>query len=166
MNYFLYFNKIVIFSIFGFAITAAFLYILIKILFKKNLFKSIPPKEIKHEEKILFVDLSPKTKNVVDLAVEVWRLNSRIKKISDNLSDIQKRGLESSTAKFQKFLDTYKINILDYTGEKYNEGMNVDVISFEKDESVKFPLVKETVEPSILCDGQIIKKGKIIVINK
>ncbi len=111
----------------------------------------------------VFVDLSPKSTDVVDLAVEVWRLNNRISKIGNGLSDIQKRGIESSLQKFTKFLDNYSVKIIDSVGEKYNEGMNLDVLSFEKDPNLKMPLIKETVEPSITCKGQIIKKGKIIV---
>jgi hypothetical protein len=64
-----------------------------------------------------------------------------------------------------KFLDKYSIEIIDHTGEKYNEGMNVDVLSFEKDENVKIAIIKETVEPSISCKDHIVKRGKVIVVN-
>ena len=114
----------------------------------------------------IFVDLSPKTADIVELAVEVWRINNRITKASSNLTEIQKRGIESSLQKFIRFFDKYEIKIIDHTGEKYNEGTNVDVLSFERDENIKTPMVKETIEPSITCKGHVIKKGKIIVINK
>jgi hypothetical protein len=130
-----------------------------------NNFKAISSEKT-NQDHALFVDLSPKASDVVELAIEVWRINNRINKASNSFTDIQKRGLESSIKKFLKFLDSYKIKIIDHTGEKYNEGMNIDVVSFEKDDSVRFPVVKETIEPSILCDDHIIKKGKIIVINK
>jgi len=123
-----------------------------------NIKKDIPPQAI-------FVDLSPKSADVVDLAVEVWRINNRVMKAGSGLTDIQKRGLESSLQKFTKFLDRYSIEIVDHTGEKYNEGMNVDVLSFEKDENIKTPIIKETIEPSIICKGHVVKRGKIIVAN-
>ncbi|GEM_PF-1566212 len=117
------------------------------------------------QQKVIFVDLSPKSADIVELAVEVWRIKNRITSVGGSLTDIQRRGLESSIQKFAKFLDRNDIKITDYTGQKYNEGMNVDVISFEKSDNVKTPMIKETVEPSIVCKDHIIKRGKIIVIN-
>jgi Holliday junction resolvasome RuvABC ATP-dependent DNA helicase subunit len=122
-------------------------------------------KEHSAQHQALFVDLSPKSADIVELAVEVWRINNRIMKAGSDLSEIQKRGLESSLKKFIKFLDSYDIKIVDHTAEKYNEGMNVDVVSFVKDQNVKTALIKETIEPSIICKGYVIKKGKVIVIN-
>lgn len=135
-----------------------------KVLAKKE---NIPEarKELVPQHRAIFLDLSPKSIDVIELAVEVWRINNRIIKAGNALSEIQKRGLESSHQKFVKFLDRYDIKIIDHAGEKYNEGLNVDVLSFEKDQSVKTPWIKETVEPSISCKGHIVKKGKVIVVN-
>lgn len=113
----------------------------------------------------IFVDLSPKSTDVVELAVEIWRINSRINKVLTGLSEIQRRGLESSIQKLLKYLDRFDMKIIDHTDEKYNEGMNVDVLSFEKDPKIRFPIIKETIEPTIICKGHVIKKGKIIVIT-
>jgi hypothetical protein len=117
------------------------------------------------QHKAIFVDLSPKSADIVELAIEVWRINNRVMKAATGLTDIQKRGLDSSLQKFVKFLDHYDVKIVDHTGEKYNEGMNVEVLSFEKDPNVKVSTIKETIEPSITCKGHVIKKGKIIVIT-
>ena len=124
-----------------------------------------PLKENTFQSQTVFVDLSPKTADIVELAVEVWRINNRIMKASADLTEMQKRGLESSLQKFLKFLDKNEIKIIDHTGEKYNEGLNVEVLSFEKDPTVNTPKIKETVEPSIVYKNSIVKKGKIIVIN-
>ena len=113
----------------------------------------------------IFVDLSPKSADIVELAVEVWRMNSRIVKTGDGLTEVQKRPIMSSLQKFTKFLDRYDIKIVDHTGEKYNEGMNVDVLSFEKDPRIKNPIIKETIEPSIIYNGYVVKKGKVIVVD-
>jgi len=122
-------------------------------------------KGTKSDHQVIFVDLSPKSAAVVELAVEIWRIKSRINKVSIDLSEIQKRGLESSIQKLLKYLDRFDMKIIDHTDEKYNEGMNVDVISFEKDPKIRFPTIKETIEPTIICKGHVIKKGKIIVIT-
>ncbi len=122
-------------------------------------------KESTVQPQAIFVDLSPKSSDIVELAIEIWRINNRIIKASTDLPEIQKRGLESSLQKFIKFLDRYQIKIVDHAGEKYNEGMNIDVLSFEKDKDANNPIIKETIEPSITCKGIVIKKGKVIVIN-
>lgn len=122
------------------------------------------PQELRSENRALFVDLSPKSADIVELAVEVWRINNRLMKV-EGVTETQQRGFDSSLQKFGKFLDRYDVKIIDHTGEKYNEGMNVDVLSYEKDPGVRFPIIKETIEPSVTCKGHIIKKGKIIVVN-
>ncbi len=122
------------------------------------------PQEPDTQNRTIFVDLSPKSADIVELAVEVWRMNNRLMKV-EALTETQQRGFNSSLQKFGKFLDRYEVKIVDHTGERYNEGMNVDVLSFENDPSVKVPTIKETVEPSITHKGHTIKKGKIIVVN-
>jgi hypothetical protein len=62
-------------------------------------------------------------------------------------------------------LSKCEIEILDYTGKKYNEGLNVDILSIEKDPGATFPHIREMIEPTILCKGTIIKKGKVIVVE-
>lgn len=117
------------------------------------------------QHQAIFVDLSPKSADVVELAIEIWRIKNRISKAISDLSEIQRRGLESSIQKLLRFLDRSEIKIIDHTDEKYNEGMNVDVLSFEKNSTIKTPIIKETVEPTITCQGHVVKKGKVIVIT-
>jgi hypothetical protein len=126
---------------------------------------AVAPKRSPVEPHAVFVDLSPKSADIVELAVEVWRINNRLIKAGDGLSDTQKRGLESSLQKFIKFLDRFNVKFIDHTGQKYNEGMSVEVLSFENDQTAKYPFIKETVEPSVVCDGMVVKKGKVVVVN-
>lgn len=121
--------------------------------------------QLEPASQVIFVDLSPKSADLVELAVEIWRIQNRIGKAGSDLQEIQKRGLESSVQKLQKYLDTFRIAIVDHANQKYNEGMNVDVLSFEIDPEVAFPLIKETIEPSITCEGKVIRKGKVVVIK-
>lgn len=113
----------------------------------------------------IFVDLSPKSADVVELAVEIWRIQNRLSKAAADLPDTQKRGLESSIQKLQKYLDTFRIEIIDHTNQKYNEGLNVNVLSFEIDPNTVAPIIKETIEPTITCDGKVVRKGKVVVIK-
>jgi len=112
-----------------------------------------------------FIELSQGMTELVELAVEVWRIRARITKAGSDLSEVQKKGLETSIQKLVNYLDRYELEIVDYTGEKYNDGLNLDVLSVEKDPSIEVPFVKETVEPTILCKGQVVRKAKIILVS-
>lgn len=117
------------------------------------------------QEEGIFVDLSPQSEDLVDLAVEVWRIQNRIHKSSSDLKDIHKRGLESSIKKLLNFLEKSNIEIVDHTNRKYNEGLNVNVLSYEEDDRVDFDFdfIKETIEPTIMHKGSVFRKGKVIV---
>ena len=62
------------------------------------------PQEPRSENRAIFVDLSPKSADIVELAVEVWRINNRLMKV-EGLTETQQRGFDSSLQKFGKFLD-------------------------------------------------------------
>jgi hypothetical protein len=121
-------------------------------------YKSIQPQT-------MFVDLSPKSSDLIDLAVEIWRIKNRIAKVESGLPEIQKRGLESSIQKLSKYIDSFNVKIVDHAGQKYNEGMSVNVLSFELDPSISTSVIKETIEPTIIYDGKVIRKGKVIVVK-
>jgi hypothetical protein len=65
----------------------------------------------------------------------------------------------------KKYISNYDVEIVDYTNQKFNDGLNLDVLSVEKDPAVASPTVKETVEPTILVKGQVVKKAKIILLS-
>ncbi|MFH1863170.1 MAG: hypothetical protein ABH878_10220 [bacterium] len=123
-------------------------------------------REIHSSVKPYFVELTSDAQSMVELATEVWRMEQRFGKFSGEISDNHKRGLESSLQRLKRYLEKNDIEIRDYTSQKYNDGMNVDVLSVEKDESTSSQLVKETVEPAVLHKGQIIKKAKVIITGK
>jgi len=112
-----------------------------------------------------FMELSSEIKDLVDLAVEVWRMEQRIVKSTSSLPENQLKGLKSSIQKLRRYLEKYDIEIRDYTNQKFNEGLNLDVLSVEKDPKITEPIVKETVEPTIMCKGQVVKKAKIILLK-
>lgn len=111
------------------------------------------------------IEMSLSVEALVELAVDVWRIEQRLTKVSSGLNDIQRKGLESSVQKLRRYLEKYDIEIKDYTNQKFNEGLNLDVLSVEKDPAVTEPIVKETVEPTIMCKGQVVKKAKIILLS-
>jgi len=100
---------------------------------------------------------------MVDLATEIWRVEQRLTKISDVIPEIHKKGLDNSILRFKKYLQKYDVEVQDYTGQKYNDGLNFDILSREQDPELEFPIIKETIEPTIICRGKIVKKAKVIL---
>jgi len=113
-----------------------------------------------------FINLSPSADDFMQFAVEVWRIEQRVAKLQSTLSENQKKGFENSIQKLKRYFEKYDIEILDYTNQKFNDGLNLDVLSVEKDSTVTEPIIKETVEPTVLYRGQVVRKAKIIVITK
>lgn len=121
--------------------------------------------EIKSSVTPKFMSVSVEANEIADLAVEIWRIEQRISKSSSSLPENQLKGLENSTLKLRRYLEKYDIEIVDYKDHKYNEGLNLDILSVEKDISLLEPIVKETVEPTIMLKGQLIRKAKIILLT-
>ena len=74
--------------------------------------------------------------------------------------------MENSIQKLKRYLEKYDVEILDYKNQKFNEGLNLDVLSVEKDSSIQEPQIKETIEPTIMLKGQVIRKAKVILLTK
>jgi len=111
------------------------------------------------------LQLSVSANELVDLALEIWRMEQRLAKIASTLPENHRKGLENSVLKLKKYISNYDIEIVDYTDQKFNDGLNLDVLSVEKDPTVATPTVKETVEPTILIKGQVVRKAKIILLS-
>ena len=121
--------------------------------------------DIKYAVSPKFVKLSLGVNDLVDLAVEIWRMEQRIAKSTSTLSENHKKGLDNSIQKLRRYLEKYDIKIVDYTNQKFNEGLNLEILSVEKDPSVEVSVVKETIEPTIIYKGQVVRKAKIILIK-
>ncbi|MFH0796978.1 MAG: hypothetical protein V2A65_07990 [Candidatus Omnitrophota bacterium] len=113
-----------------------------------------------------FVSLSSDMNDLVELTVEVWRIEQRIIKSLPALSENQRNGLENSIRRLRRYLEKHDIMIVDHTNQKFNDGLNLDVLSVEKDSSLTEPIIKETIEPTIMYKGLVVRKAKIILLSK
>ena len=148
-------------------------YLIIKKLYRKKgktneqltfFYKKIS-EDIKYAVSPKFVELSLGVNDLIDLAIEIWRIEQRIVKSTESLPENQLKGLENSVQKMKRYIEKYDIEIIDYKNTKYNDGLNLDVLSIEKDPTLSESTVKETIEPTILCKGQVVRKAKIILIK-
>jgi len=133
---------------------------------QSQLFFKITNKNIRDSVQSKFLELAPSSQSLVELAVEVWRLDKRLQKSSESLSEDQNKAFDNSLAKLQRYLEKNDISLTDYTDKKYNEGMNLDILSIEKDPDIPHSIIKETHEPAVLHKGQLIKKAKVVVLEK
>lgn len=111
-----------------------------------------------------FLEVSPQLKDLIELSVEIWRMENRINKNSD-IPESQKEIILNSIQKLKRYLIKNDIEVLDYTDKKFNEGRNLEILAVEKDPSIKEALIKETKEPTVMCKGQVVRKGKVIILT-
>jgi hypothetical protein len=126
----------------------------------------ITNQNINDSVKSQFINLSPSSQSLVELAVEIWRLEKRLQKSAESLSDDQNKAFQNSIVKMKRYLEKNDIDVVDYTDNKYNEGLNVETLSIEKDSSIAESVIKETHEPAVLHKGQVVKKAKVVVLEK
>ncbi len=133
--------------------------------------KKIDDLDVKIQENIKysvtphFTKISLEVNDLIELAVEVWRIQQRLAKLLPTLPESQKPGLENSVQKLNRYLGKYDIEIIDHTNQKFNSGLNLDVLSVEKDPSITEPIVKETKEPTVMLKGQVVRRAKIILLS-
>ena len=96
------------------------------------------------------------------LALEVWRLEKKLAKVSVTLGIDDSKSINNSVEKIKAFLDKNNIETVDFTGQKYSDGLNIDVLSF-LDEKRGSAIISETIEPTVKYDGKFIKRAKVIV---
>jgi hypothetical protein len=113
-----------------------------------------------------FLDVSIETSDLIELAIDMWRLEKRLAKVLPSLTEEQRGNINNSMQKLKRYLDKNNIEILDHTNQKYDEGQNLEILAAEKDPNITEPMIKETKEPTILYKGQVVHIGKVIIVSK
>ena len=121
--------------------------------------------QVAHSVEPKFLDISVEANNLVELAIEVWRPKKRLEKAETGMNEGQIKALQNSYSKLLRYLDRNDVGITDYADQKYNEGMNLDVLAVEKDSKLKHSVIKETHEPAVTLKGKLIRKAKVILVE-
>lgn len=104
---------------------------------------------------------------IVELAVQTWRLNQRVAIFNGEKNPREKKQFADSLNRFQKILEGMKVEIYDPMGTIYKEGwVEVEVISWEPPEQgsdSSVCRVKQTISPIVRRSGEIIARGQVIV---
>ena len=120
-------------------------------------------KQIQESIKPQFIELSHDTEQLKKHAIEYWRLQEKLKKISKKITESENKALISTLNRLGRFFDGHKLRIQDMTGLKYNEGMNVEIVRAEKADRNEPATIIETLEPAIYIDETLVNKSKIII---
>ena len=118
-----------------------------------------------------FIDINTasvviQTQDLTDLAIEFWRLEKRLKKIEEKLSEDENKAFRNSIEKLGRFVKKNDLEVTDYTGQIYNQGMNLEILASEKDSQLAQDIIYETHEPAVAHKGILIRKAKVIIHEK
>lgn len=133
---------------------------------KTDLSISQNQKDVEYEKTEKVISESITTKDLMNLGIDVWRMEQRLNKIMQTIPETSQNLLKNSVQKIKRYLDKNDIEIVDYTNQKFNEGRNLDILAVEKSSNILESIIKETKEPTILYKNQVVNKGKVIILEK
>lgn len=116
------------------------------------------------EPKFLEIAISPETNKIINLWIDTWRLESRLNELI-NLSELEKEKIQNSLNRVKKYTTDYNFEIKEFTWEKYSEEINIYELKATEntDNKVLDWIIKDTIEPAVINNWNIIKQAKIIV---
>ena len=106
-------------------------------------------------------------KILVDFILDIYRFKNFSLNMSLKLDENDKKRYETQLSyfdkKFNKFIETENIKIVDLTGENYDPGMAVTPLNIGDFKRIKKFIITQMIEPTILKDNNIIKMGTCLV---
>jgi uncharacterized protein YqfB (UPF0267 family) len=98
-----------------------------------------------------------------EIAIELWRLKQTLVHELPNSVDPQPMKTWKIMERLFSRLNAKDITIQDKTGEPYDPGMALRVVSAEPRAELLCPLIVETITPTVFHRGNIIHIGEVIV---
>lgn len=147
----------------GFAILAIFNLLIFVYNYTSN--KDIKKKiQTSVEPKFLEIAISPNSNKIITLGVDIWRLEDKCKNLK-GIDENSNEKINISIKRVNRFFEENKILIKWYVWEKYSEEINVYELKWVEptDKKEMDNIIKDTIEPAVFIDWNIIKKAKIIV---
>ena len=105
------------------------------------------------------------TEEVIKISVAIWKLERKVLSMKNNEQidqDVHEK-ISNSINYIQGQLNQLKLELSSREGQKYNEGMNIDVIAREGNSEDGDEYIKETIEPQVSINGKLVKKERVIV---
>jgi len=129
--------------------------------YKKEILNKI---KLSIEPKFLEIAISPNSNKMISLAIDIWRLEEKIINIK-NINNNDKEKLDIAINRVKKFIEENNILIKSYTWEKYSDEINFYELKWleNTNEKEKNNIIKDTIEPAVFINWNIIKTAKIII---
>ena len=106
---------------------------------------------------------------ISSLAIEIWRLKKRIQKVVIEAGEKEESNMLQPIAeqieRFDDILQKHNIEVIEHSGEKYNEGQSLRVLHIKDDDNLPAGEMKiiATIKPSVYLNEKIIFHGEVIV---
>lgn len=101
--------------------------------------------------------------DVVSIAIELWRMQSRLRRTAALLPPKDARPLQKSVERLGDLLAASGVSVDDPVNRPYVEGERLDVLLFEPQHGLERPRVLQTVKPSVFRDGVCVRAAQVIV---
>jgi hypothetical protein len=97
------------------------------------------------------------------LATRLWRVRQNLEKPgSGEPFDEVQRGYRHLERLFSN-LERLGIRVVDKTGEFYDPGMALKIVSSEPMDGIGREVIKETIEPAIYRDNRLIQQAQVVI---
>ena len=97
---------------------------------------------------------------VGQLGVELWRLERRIQRVPEECAAAL-AGVRDGVVRLKELLEDHGVEIRPHDGDLYTDGSLVQVVFVQPGGEPS--RVVETVEPSVLWQGRMVRHGKVVV---
>jgi hypothetical protein len=100
---------------------------------------------------------------LAEIAIGLWRLKRSLLLEIPTAIDIKTKRAWKHLERLFAHLESREITIQDKTGEPYDAGMSLRVVSAEQRTDLSRELIVETITPTVFCRENIIHAGEVIV---
>lgn len=103
--------------------------------------------------------------NLIKIAIEAWKIDKRMKKNWEQLSEHFLKWIDFSLEKIFSICKNWNIHLMDNSWEDYHEEMNwIEIVSTEGMSSLDWrSYIKDMIEPTVLLNWKLHTKWKAIL---
>ncbi len=115
-----------------------------------------------HSKTMIPAELPMALDGACALSLECWRLSRIAELLKDSSEGV---GLRHAVRRITETLEGMGIEVIDLAGRTYDPGMVPEVVEVGEDQGLPDgqAVIDETVAPTVIWRGQVVKPGQIIV---
>lgn len=101
------------------------------------------------------------------LAVEWWKANRRLLRLAAEAApgrlERERAQAAYATRRIEAALDAQGVRLLDHAGEPFSPALPAEPVNPEDFEGEEDLDVADTVEPTVVGDGRVLRRGKVVL---